>query len=390
MNPEGTYQLPPQLSTLAPDVDWVYYFIYWLSVAFFVVICAVMVWFVIRYRRTAGVRSTPTGHNTPLEIFWTFTPLILLFFLFEWGFDGYMKGLVAPPNAIQMRVRGQQWSWEFEQPNGITEIGELKVPVGRPVKLIMSSNDVLHSFFVPDFRVKRDVIPGMFTTVWFEATHVSGHYEIDGGRPCTTDGECGRGNECIPNAVAVAEGENAARCGTLTRCGTGQPECPSGYECHEQGYCWNPVQVFCTEYCGAPEGSRGNSGHSAMLARVNVMTQSQYDRFMEEGPPMPVECETAPNPTACWGEQLYTKNGCNACHFTDGQLQQPAPNWGGIFSRTRTVGGQTVETTEDYLRESILQPQAKIVDGYTGVVMPPYRMSENQLNAIIAYMRTLR
>jgi cytochrome c oxidase subunit II len=333
--PQGTTQLPPQMSTIAAEFDWLYNFIYWVSVVSFVLITGFMVYYVVKYRRRPGVKSVPTGHSTVLEIAWTFSPLILLAYLFHAGFQGFMKGAVAPPDAIEIRARAMQWNWEFEYPNGMVEMNRLVVPVDRPVKLIMSSSDVIHSFFVPEFRVKRDVVPGMYTSLWFEATHE------------TEDDE--------------------------------------------------PVTIFCAEYCGAPIGIQDgtvetgrNSNHSTMLASLHVWSNERFEAFMREGPGMPAECEGQPNSAACWGEQLYSANGCRACHSTQPGVNAPAPSWAGLWGAQRSfVDGATVTADENYVMESIREPQKHIVEGYAGVNMPPFRLSDRQIDAIIAYMRSL-
>ncbi len=170
MNEPATFQLPEQMSTVAGDIDWLYYFIYWLSVVLFVAIIGAMLYWAIKYRERKGHKAEPTGHNMPLEIAWTIAPLFILAFLFHKGFVGYMDMAVAPAGSMEIRVNAKQWGWEFVYPNGGSD-SELHVPVHKPVKLVMGSADVLHSFFVPALRVKRDVVPGMFTSVWFEATH---------------------------------------------------------------------------------------------------------------------------------------------------------------------------------------------------------------------------
>ncbi len=330
--PEGTLQLPPQMSTLAPQVDFLYYVIFWVSVVFFVAIVGVMVWYTIRYRRRSGVKPQPTGHNTPLEIAWTFLPLLLLGYLFHEGFKGYVFGAVAPDEAIEIRVRGMQWNWEFEHPPGIIELNTLQVPVHEPIKLVMSSSDVLHSFFVPSLRIKRDVVPGMYTSMWFEATSLTSKEK--------------------------------------------------------------PLTIFCTEYCGAPLGidnsALPNTNHSTMLASLNVVTRKAYMKFLEEGPPMPAECDGNPNPAACWGEKLRVSAGCQSCHAVDGVTNAPGPNWKGLFGATRKfVDGKSQTADENYIATSIREPQSQIVSGYANVNMPPYRLSDKQIDAIIAYMRSL-
>jgi len=340
--PQATLQMPPQMSTFAADVDNLYYFIYWLSVISFILIVGFMLVYVWIYRRRPGIKAQPSGHNTALEIGWTFSPLIILGYLFVAGFKGYMEMQVAPPDALEVRVIAKQWSWDFIHPNGMAQTNELTVPVHTPVKLIMSSYDVLHSFYVPEFRVKRDVVPGMFSTVWFEATH----------------------------------------------------ETEAGHE----------VTLFCAEYCGAPSGIQApahraeghmidnqNSNHSTMLARINVVSPTAYRTLMEEGPDMPERCKTQPNPMACWGEALHGSAGCVGCHHVEAGNNTPAPSWAGIWGQTRTFAdGTTAQGDENYIRQSILEPQAHIVQGFTSVRMPAGRFSDRQLDGIIAYIRSLR
>jgi len=135
---DATIQLPEQASTLAPMVDSLYYDIFWISVVFFVAIVGCMVVFAWRYRRRKGHKSKPPGHHNALELFWTFSPLILLAYFFHTGFESFMYMSVPPPNAVNIRVTAYKWRWVFEQPNGMQE-GELTVPVNRPVRLIMGS-----------------------------------------------------------------------------------------------------------------------------------------------------------------------------------------------------------------------------------------------------------
>jgi cytochrome c oxidase subunit II len=324
MTEPASFDLPPAMSTIAPEVDWLYDFIWWWSAFFFVVITALVVLFVVKYRRRPGVRAEPTGHNTPLELAWTFLPLILLVFLFHKGFQQYMDGMVAPADSLEVRVRAMQWSWEFEYENGGVDMNELWVPVNTPVKLVMSSSDVLHAFFVPEFRVKRDVVPGQYTSVWFEATY-------EGTAP-----------------------------------------------------------IYCAEYCGAPQGAVGNAGHSAMLGTVKVVSREEYEKHIEAIFEPPEECKDADNPQSCWGERLFSQYGCNACHAVDGERQQPAPNLAGLWQRQRALStGESVVADENYIRESILMPQAKIVGGYESIMMPPFRLNDKEIDAVIAYVKEL-
>ncbi len=166
----GTFWLPEQASTLAPGIDSLFYFVLWTSVILFVLVVAGMVYFAIRYRRThAGERPEPIRESKLLEVSWIVIPTILVLLVFNWGFKAFIEAGVAPPNSYEITVRGGQWNWEFQYPNGVTS-NELHVPVDRPVRLTMSSRDVIHSLFIPAFRVKHDVLPNRYTSLWFEAT----------------------------------------------------------------------------------------------------------------------------------------------------------------------------------------------------------------------------
>ncbi len=317
LNP--TIQLPPQLSTFAPEIDRIYYFIYWVSVVFFVGIVGAMVYFLWKYRRRAGSKSSPTGHNNALELFWTFSPLILLFIMFHWGFQVYMHTAVAPDDAMNIQVTASRWKWEFLSPEGSPSNNEVYVPVGRPVRLVMSSQDVLHSFFVPDFRVKRDVVPGMFSSLWFQA--------VD--RP---------------------------------------DENPNDNELYS-------VQVFCTEYCG--------TGHSDMMATIHVLNAAQYAAFVQQGPPPPPGLTPAQ-----WGGQLFGTN-CAVCHSREPGVINNYPNFHNLWGRQeRLADGTTVTVNEEYVRESILNPGAKVVNGFTPA-MPNFHFPDSQLNALVEYLKTL-
>jgi cytochrome c oxidase subunit 2 len=337
---EAQQQLPPQLSTIAPDVDWTYDFIFWVSVVFFFGITGTLVYFMWKYRRRPGIKAEPTGHHNALELFWTFSPLILLIMMFHWGFQTYLAGAIAPDDAYNIRVRARQWAWEFEHPNGATEDNEVHVPAGRPVRLILSSSDVIHSFFVPDFRVKRDAVPGMFSSLWFEAIE--------------------REDVTLPGNLAVAD--------------------PSRI--------WYRAQVFCAEYCGAGGGWGDNAGHATMYAQVLVQRPEDFEAWLANPPP-PM-CGDHVCSEFEWGQQLFSQKGCTACHQRQaGGPQLAGPSFHGLFGRQeRLTTGETITVDEAYVRRSILEPRAQIVEGYNPV-MPNIRMSEQQLNALIAYLRTL-
>lgn len=326
MSLDPTFQMPEQMSTSAPHIDELYYFIYWLSVVFFVGIVGAMIWFAWAYRARPGWKATPTPHNLVLEVSWTIAPLFVLVALFHWGFKGYMDLSVPPANAEVVRVRAFQWGWDFEYKTGDTD-SKLHVPLNRPVKLVMSSNDVLHAFFVPELRTKRDIVPGMYTSVWFEAT-----------KP----------------------GE---------------------------------VDLFCAEYCGGKsKDQNGNEldpsqfkGHWAMLSKVTAESEADYQKYIDSlGGAKPPEER---------GRSLYEKKQCIGCHTIDGN-KGVAPTWKGIWGRTEILSdGSKIVVDENYIRESILEPNAKIVQGYASPsVMPTYKgtLKDKDIDAIIAFMKTLK
>jgi cytochrome c oxidase subunit II len=319
---EATVQMPRQMSTLAEGVDDVYYFIFWVSVVLFVAIIGATVWFLIAYRREKNPQSTPPGHHDVLELFWTFAPLILLVPMFHWGFRDYVKAMVAPTDSMELRIKAKQWAWDIYHPEMTEPVpGELVVPMGRPVKAIMSSEDVLHSFFIPEFRVKRDVVPGMYTSVWFEATEVTSRFNA---------------------ATKKLEGA--------------------------------PIDLFCTEYCG--------KSHSQMLATVHIVSEQDYEAY--------IKAISDFEPTQDKGKELFAKNGCTACHSVDGS-PLIGPTLKGLFGKTENLeGGATVTADENYIRESILKPEAKKVAGFSNAVMPPFVMSDKKIEALIMYIKSLK
>ncbi len=332
------FDLPPALSTLAESHDWLYSFIFWVSVVLFLAITGAVVWFAIRYHHRKHPKAASTPHNMALELTWTFTPLILLAFLFYKGMEGFLFGMVPPEEAIEIHATARQWQWSFRYPGGGESFDELVVPVGRPVKIVLQSADVVHAFYIPAFRVKRDAVPGMYTTVWFEATE---------------------------------EAETT---------------------------------LYCAEYCGAPETrpsgepsvaasktSKDNQGHSAMLAKVRVVSDAEYQSFLEgiSKGGIPAECEQDPNPEACWGKQLVQKRACLACHNVDGSRSM-GPTWKGLWGKERVfTDGTKVVADENYIRESILQPAAKVVKGYPPA-MSPFPLPDEEIAAIVAYLKTLK
>ncbi|MHC4399428.1 MAG: cytochrome c oxidase subunit II [Planctomycetota bacterium] len=192
----GSYWLPPQESTTAGAVDSLFYFILAVAAFFFLLIVGVMVTFVIRYRRRPGVGpETSPSHNTPLEVAWSVIPLIIVIIIFAWGFVGYMEMRTSPRMAYEVNVTAQRWGWNFQYANG-HEDNNLHVPVERPIRLVMTSKDIIHSLFIPAFRVKMDLVPGRYTTTWFQALN-PGEYDLY----CAE--YCGQGHSDMLSRVVV-------------------------------------------------------------------------------------------------------------------------------------------------------------------------------------------
>ncbi|RME98381.1 MAG: cytochrome c oxidase subunit II [Chloroflexi bacterium] len=178
---------PEQASTMATQIDAIYFVLVGLSVIFAVGIAVAVIVFGIRYRKSTSVdRSNPLHESMKLEFAWSFIPFLMAMGIFTWSAFVYYNINTPPTDAVEIYVVGKQWMWQIQHPLGKAELNELHVPINQPVKLIMSSQDVIHSFFVPAFRVKQDVLPGRYTTLWFEATKV-GEYHLFCAEYCGTE-----------------------------------------------------------------------------------------------------------------------------------------------------------------------------------------------------------
>ncbi|MEZ5966567.1 MAG: cytochrome c oxidase subunit II [Planctomycetota bacterium] len=201
--PDTAWGMPPQVSTFAEDVDGLYQFVTWVSIFFFVLITAILVYSLFKWRRRSEdqVAASNETHNTPLEVTWTVIPLIIVMIIFAWGWRGSLDMTVAPPDALSYQVKARKWEWAITHPNHSEPlINTIYVPVGRPVKFITQSEDVLHSFFVPAMRVKRDVLPGRLQMVWFQA-------EKTGTFPLFCTEYCGDRHSFMIGEVHVVGGE---------------------------------------------------------------------------------------------------------------------------------------------------------------------------------------
>lgn len=323
---DKSFWLPEQVNALASGLDDLFILLIWISLAAIVFVLGPMLWMVFRYRANADVpRDNPPSHHLGLEIAWTLIPTAVLIAIFFWGAEGYTRMSVPPPDAIEIRATGQKWFWSFDYPeHGFriqasraadaerAENGEpegLVVPVNQPIKIVGSSSDVIHSFYVPAFRVKKDMVPNRYTVATFQATK-EGVYDL-----------------------------------------------------------------LCAEYCG--------TDHSRMVTKVSVVSQDAFDTFVTE------QAQAAEGPVD--GATVFTRSGCVGCHAMGDTPSALGPNLRGLYGKEeRLADGQTVLVDENYLRESIVNPMAKVVQGYNPV-MPSYaaQLSEKELTALVLYLRNL-
>jgi cytochrome c oxidase subunit 2 len=190
----GSFILPEAGSSIASSMDFLFYVIFWGSLILFAIMCGIGVYFLVKYKRSASnqTASKQVVHNDALEIGWTVIPLIIVMIIFAWGYRDYLKLVIPPVDAKEIRVVGKKWLWEVEYPReGIKLLNEIVVPVGQPIKLLMTSTDVLHSFYLPNFRIKKDILPNRYTRIWFYPEKI-GNYHIFCTEYCG-DGHSGMG-----------------------------------------------------------------------------------------------------------------------------------------------------------------------------------------------------
>ena len=299
---------PDTATELAREIDAIYFFGLGIAAVFSTLIAVSIFFLAIRYRRRSEHQvGKPEKTLLWLEVTWSVVPLAILLVMFVWGAKVYFQARRPPADAYEYYVTAKQWMWKFQHPEGNREINHLHVPIHQPIKLIMTSEDVIHSFFVPAFRVKMDVLPGRYTTLWFEAD----------------------------------------RAGTY--------------------------RLFCNEYCGVE--------HSLMIGAVTVMEPAEYEAWLGGNLNAP---SVAPS-----GEQLFAEKVCNTCHKSgSGAL---GPTLEGLFGEeVELADGSTVTVDENYLRESILNPAAKLTKGYQNL-MPTFQgqLDEEELVELILYIKSL-
>jgi len=300
---------PARAATSSSQVDALYSFELAVSIVMTVLIFICVIVFAVKYRRKAGDPMPPPIHGSiPLEITWSVIPFLIMLVMFAWGTKLYFEYYSPPKGALDIYVTGKQWMWKIQYPDGRREIDELHVPVGQPVKLILASEDVIHSFYIPAFRLKHDVVPGSYQTYWFQAT-TPGRYHI-----------------------------------------------------------------FCAEYCG--------TNHSRMIGWVTVMDPAAYANWL--GGSMAGET------LAEQGEKLFEQYGCVSCHMRDRESRGPLLR--NVFGHpVQLEDGRTVLADEAFIRESILNPNAKVVKGYHRDLMPAFQgqLNEEALLQLVAFIKSL-
>jgi cytochrome c oxidase subunit 2 len=305
--------MPTQGTEIAKQVDNLYGFLLITSLIACILVIGGMIYFVYKYKRkTNNDKTAYISHNTALEFLWSFIPLVIFLGVFAWGWYIYHGMRTMPKDALEINILGKQWAWEVEYKNGYKAVNEVVVPVGRDVKLLLTSQDVIHSFFVPSFRMKQDAVPGRYTALWF-------------------------------NAEKLGE-----------------------------------FHIFCAEYCG--------TSHSGMIGTLRVVTQEEFDKYLEEGQ------EEGTLPLDQKGKKLFALKACSSCHSVDNPSVKVGPALFKKFGTEETLSdGSKVKVDENYVRESILQPNAKIVKGFPSGVMPTFQgqLNENELNALVEYVKSL-
>ena len=317
---ENAHLMPEAASIQAAPIDWMWD-IQLVAMSFlFSLIFVPMIYSLIVFRRRKGDTSDGVHieGNTTLELAWSSIPLVVVVIFSVLGAGNLAETIRRTPSAMPVKVVGIQWSWRFEYPpdpeTGITVISEeLHLVVGEPILLQMTSTDVIHSFWVPEFRVKQDLVPGRITEL---------------------------------SITPTIEGDFVVRCAEL--CGT---------------------------------------SHAYMEKPVVVSTQEDFDAWYAGQ--LEISKELAATPEG-QGQLLVAQNGCGACHSINGAAGN-GPTWLGLFgSEVELADGTTVIADEAFITESISQPQAKIVRGFENQQMVQYTFTDEELAALVAYIKTLR
>ncbi|HEX5521403.1 MAG TPA: cytochrome c oxidase subunit II [Longimicrobiaceae bacterium] len=330
--------LPDQASTVAPHVDQLHYFELGIMSLIALALGAAGVWWAVRYReRVRGELTRRVIAPLWLEVIGATSLLALFLFWWLLGYRQFLYTKQAPAGALEVYVMAKQWMWKFAYPNGRSSMGVLYVPAGEPVRLLLTSRDVIHSFYVPTFRVKQDAVPGRYTSVWFTAREPGAHRIL-----CAE--MCGVGHSRMWGAVvALSSGD---------------------FDRYLAG--WEPDELS--------------------LAQLGIYLGDELAH--DE----PVLAPGQPSPDmAKEGERVAAERGCLRCHTVDG-TPHIGPTWYGLFGKTETMqNGEKVRVDEAYITQSMMDPELRIVAGFPPV-MPSYKgqISAPETAAIIEYMKTLR
>lgn len=335
-------------SSQAADTEDLFMYILWINILSFILLMILLGWFIFKYSRAKQKENyqVSAAHNTPMELAWSIIPLLIMIPIFYWGFVGYADKLAAPADSEEIKITGQKWFWSINYRNGASPQSEqvylthtdhpvvdFVVPEKRPVKFIMSSLDVLHAFYVPDFRTKMDVIPNRYTSMWFYPQKLT--------------------NRKDPK--------------------TGQLEHPTLPE--------NPAhKVFCAEYCG--------QDHSEMAGQMRVVSTQEYEatirQWLDYGKGLSM---------LKVGELVYKTKNCFSCHSIDGS-KSTGPTWKNLYGEQHeyTNGDKTPAqgVDENWLRDNILYSQKRILKGYDSS-MPIFagQLNPLEVDGVILYIKSL-
>jgi cytochrome c oxidase subunit 2 len=310
--------VPQEASNFVAGVDLAFMIILGISIFFLITLTVVMLVFIRKYRKDKHPKAIQNEGSNKLEALWTGIPLVLVLVMFYFGWMGWKPMKNPPDDAMRVKAIARMWNFRFEYPNGkVTDT--LYVPINEPVILDLVALDVLHSLYVPAFRVKEDMVPGQEKEMWF-----------------------------IPGTEGVFD-------------------------------------LFCTEYCGLE--------HSYMFTGVKVLPKEEFDTWISDTSAVvvTVAAETTP---AERGWEVLRRNGCNACHSSDGS-KLVGPSYLGSWGSTRVVTSgrekREVMADEEYIIRSIYEPNADVVEGYNKGLMLSYEgmVTEEEIQLIIEYLKEL-
>jgi cytochrome c oxidase subunit 2 len=323
----GNFWMPQSVNIEADESDFMFYSVLGLSLFFFVAIAVAVIYLVVKYRHRPGHKAEPSAaHNDTLELTWTIIPTIICVFLFYYGWHAYVKVVTPPTKAVEIQVQAKRWAWQFTHYNGVQD-ADLHLPVNTPVRFVMTSTDVIHSFYIPVMRIKQDIIPRRYTYAWLFATK-PGTYRLN-----------------------------------------------------------------CAEYCGTNHSQMGFTGPilpdwpDGRRATVVVHDPGGYEKYLADK-----QADQMNMPPVDLGRMLFEKKGCNSCHTIDGTAKI-GPTWkvpGGWGQPIPLADGSSVKMDENYIRESITVPSAKIHQGFTNQMPPFDTLKPSELDGLIAFIKSLK